>query len=48
MNTLKIEFDPNANELPEPLTDEFEGTATCSSQANWCVGLAQQEMVRET
>lgn len=25
MNMLKIEFDPNANEFPEPLTDEFEG-----------------------
>ena len=26
MNTLKIEFDPNANEFPEPLTEEFEGS----------------------
>lgn len=26
MNMLKIEFDPNANEFPEPLTDEFESS----------------------
>ena len=26
MNALRIEFDPNANEFPEPLTDEFEGS----------------------